>query len=77
MGKESPLFALSAVCSTLAFGAEVGEELDEIRKGSLAIKVCISPTLEAVFAFVGRLSELQPPFCRRVRPQNYTNVDRV
>jgi len=38
-GKESPLRALSDVCSTLAFGAETGEELDEISRGSLTIKV--------------------------------------
>ena len=41
VGKESPLLALSTVCNTLAFGAEAGEELDEIRRGSLTIKVCM------------------------------------
>lgn len=53
VGKENLLFALSAVCSTLAFGAEPGEALDDIRRGSLAIKVCISPTLEAVLVLIG------------------------
>ncbi len=38
-GKESPLLALSGVCSTLAFGAETGEELNEISRGSLTVKV--------------------------------------
>jgi len=55
-GKESPLSALSAVCSTLAFGFEAGEEVDEISRGSLAIKVSMSPTLEAGFGFAGRFS---------------------
>lgn len=62
VGKENPLLALSAVCSALAFGAEPGEDLDEIRRGSLVIKVRMSPTREAVVAFVGRVSEHEPSF---------------
>lgn len=40
IGKESRLHLLADVCNTLAYAAESGEELGEIRTGSLAIQVC-------------------------------------
>lgn len=55
VGKEGPLLALSSVCSTLAFGAETEEELDEISGGSLAIKVSSLVDVSRRLPCVGRV----------------------